>query len=70
MRAILRSPSEYWPELQRDMAFRIDAVLLLLAVYAWSREVSLPYADGRLVVLGLGCACICLASRSYSGLPG
>ena len=60
-----------WSDLQRGMALRAGAIFLAVAIYAWSREVSVPREDGRLVLLALVCACLCLAAPlTGSRLPG
>ena len=60
-----------WSDLQRGMALRAGAIFLAAAMYAWSREVSVPREDGRLVLLALVCACLCLAAPlTGSRLPG
>ncbi|MGQ9555353.1 MAG: hypothetical protein ACUVWR_14730, partial [Anaerolineae bacterium] len=58
-----------WPDLCHGVALKASAAFFLVAMYAWSHEVSSRVADGNLVLLALACACACLGAALSSRVP-
>jgi len=62
--------SEDWVNLRQSVVLKAAIAFAFVAVYAWSEQVSRPFADGNLVMLALVCAALCLGGSLSRRLPG